>query len=49
MESPVAEIAKEFGISEVWNQGIDLLGYPPTWADTPQELIRLRKQLKGLS
>lgn len=48
MDSQVAEIAKEFGITEVWNQGIDSLGYPPTWADTPQELILLRKKLKGL-
>lgn len=48
MDSPAAEIAKEFGIEKTWNHGIDSLGYPPTWVDTPQELILLRKSLKGV-
>lgn len=46
MDSPVAEIAKEFGIEKTWNRGIDSLGYPPTWVDTTKELIDLRKALK---
>lgn len=48
MDSPAAELAKEFGIVETWEHGLKSLGYPPSWVDTPQELITLRKSLKGI-
>jgi hypothetical protein len=46
MDSQAADLAREFGVERVYEIGLRVLGYPPMWVDTPQELIELYKELK---
>lgn len=35
--SPLWKLVTAHGVDAMWNLGLDVLGYPPTWASTAQE------------
>ena len=35
----------EFGCREVWEAGLHVLGFPPTWKPSLNDLIKLREYL----
>ena len=36
--APLARIVRARGADAVWTAGLDVLEYPPTWANTPAEI-----------
>lgn len=39
-------LVERHGPAEVWQRGLAVLGYPPTWALTGRELVTVRKALE---
>jgi hypothetical protein len=41
----VANLIERFGAERVWDAGIDVLKYPPTWAPDGFEILTLAERL----
>lgn len=47
MDSSLRSFAEEFGPLRVWDAGISVLGYPPTWEPSVHEITEVVSYLKG--
>jgi len=36
-------LVQAHGVDAVWNQGLEILGYPPTWAIRGSEIAQIRR------
>ncbi len=46
-EPNLQALCDEFEANEVWSVGTDVLGFPPTWCASVNDLLRVREALQN--